>query len=90
MRAADRATTSVSVSFPGQLRHRLAPLLNVAPLHLLSQVARDDELLVTAQLLGSPVQHELAVRENVAPLRDLQREMDVLLDEQHGAASSFA
>ena len=43
--------------------------------------------MVGAQFLGGGVDHQLAVGEHVAPVGDGQGDVDVLLDEQHGAAA---
>ena len=53
---------------------------------LLAQVAGDQELAVGLQHLRAIVEDDLAVREHVPAVRDLERELDVLLDEQHAAA----
>ena len=54
---------------------------------LFAEVARDEQLAVRAQLRRVVVQDDLAVREHVAAVGDLEREVHVLLDEQHGAAA---
>ena len=54
---------------------------------LLAEVARQDQLVVGAQLLGCLVDDELAVRQHVAAVGDRERDVDVLLDQQHGTAA---
>ena len=44
-------------------------------------------MLVFAQGLGAAVEHDLAVRQHVAAVGDLERQLHVLLDEQDGTAT---
>jgi 3-oxoacyl-[acyl-carrier protein] reductase len=53
----------------------------------LPKVAGDQQLVVRAQLGRRAVQDDLAVREHVAAVGDLERQLDVLLDQQHRAAA---
>ena len=43
-------------------------------------------MVVAPELFGGLVQHDFAVGEDIASVGHLQREVNVLLDEEHGAA----
>src|SRR4051812_44727577 len=52
----------------------------------IAEVTGDQQAAVGAQLGGRALEHDLAVGEHAAAVGHLERELDVLLDQQHAGA----
>ena len=57
---------------------------------MLAQVARDEQMAVAPELFGGPVQDDLSVGEDIAPVGHLEREVNVLLDDTSSHAPTPA
>ena len=79
-----RRSSRLSSSGSGRVG-RSGPLMGVrgGPDAPLAEIARGQQRVVGAQALGAVAGHELAVRQHVAAVSDLERQVDVLLDQQH-------
>ena len=83
----DRALDGAEQVFQAPITHGLPPLSSGRRrVRVLSEIAGDQQLPVRAQVLRVVLEHEPAVGQHVGAVGDLERELDVLLDEQHGGA----